>query len=261
VYYYIDMRDPVFGGYAAANVALRRAVALSINTARIIARLYRGQGIAAQSALTPHTSGYDPAFKSEMGDYDPSRAKALLDMYGFTDRDGDGIRETPQGQPLVLTLATETDQFSRGFNELMQKDLAAIGVKLVFKAAQWAEQLKAARAGKLQMWMLGGTATAPDGLGALARFQSAQAGAQNFAHFSNPEFDRLYETLQQLPDGAQRNEVFRRCQLIAVAYMPYKSLVHRIATDLTQPWLVGHRRPLFWRDWYQFVDVDLKAKP
>ena len=41
----------------------------------------------------PSTSGYDPAFKSEMSEYDPAKAKALLDMYGFVDKDGDGWRE------------------------------------------------------------------------------------------------------------------------------------------------------------------------
>jgi ABC-type transport system substrate-binding protein len=261
VYLYFDMRDPMFGGYTPDKVALRRAISLAIDVQRIAARLYRGQAIAAQSALTPHTSGYDPTFKSEMGDHDPARAKALLEMYGYLDRNGDGVRETPEGKPLVLTSGTQTDQFSRGLDELLTKDLAAIGVKLEFTPGQWAEQLRSARAGKLQMWRLGGSASAPDGIGALARYYSKQAGAQNFARFESAEFDRLYEKLQRLPDGPERDAVFRRCQLIAVAYMPYKSVLHRIATDLTFPQLIGHRRPLFWRDWYQFVDIDTDLLP
>ena len=52
----------------------------------------RGQAVAPQSILPPGVSGYNPAFKSEMSDYDPARANALLDMYGFLDRDGDGTR-------------------------------------------------------------------------------------------------------------------------------------------------------------------------
>ena len=56
--------------------------------------------------MVPHTTGYDPNFKSEMGDYDPARAKALLDLYGYVDRDGDGWRELPDGKPLVLEMAT-----------------------------------------------------------------------------------------------------------------------------------------------------------
>lgn len=109
------------------------------------------------------------------------------------------------------------------------------------------------------MWMLGGTATVPDGAGALARFASEQAGAQNFARFESATFDRLYTRLQELPDGPERNAVFLECQRIAVAYMPYKNLLHRIGTDLSWPHLVGHRRPLFWRDWYQYVDIEPKT--
>jgi ABC-type transport system substrate-binding protein len=259
VFFYIDMRDPVFGGMGAERVALRRAISLGLNVPRMIDRLYRGQGIVAQSPANPNTSGYDPAFKSEMGDYDVARARALLDLFGYVDRDGDGIRETPDGKPLRLEYATQPDQFSRGFDEMLSKDMKAIGIHLQLKTAQWAEQLKAARAGKLQMWMLGGSATAPDGAGALARYASQQAGLQNFARFEHPECDRLYAQLQALPDGPQRDAVFFEFKKLAVAFMPYKMLLHRIATDLSYPWLVGHRRPLFWRDWYQYVDIEART--
>lgn len=256
VFFYIDMRDPVFGGMEPERVALRRAISLGLNVPRIIERMYRGQAIVAQSPITPNTSGYDTAFKSEMGDYDLPRARALLDLYGYVDRDGDGVRETPDGKPLRLEYATQPDQFSRGFDEMLRKDMLALGIRIELKTAQWAEQLKAARAGKLQMWMLGGSATVPDGAGSLARFASQQAGLQNFARFAHPEADRLYAQLQALPDGPEREAAFLEFKKLAVAYMPYKMLLHRIASDLSYPWLIGHRRPLFWRDWYQFVDLE-----
>ena len=255
VYCYLDMRDPVFGGMSPERVALRRAVSLAIDVPRLIARLYRGQAVVAQSTLPPGTSGYDPAFKSEMGDHDPARAKALLEIHGYVDRDGDGIREDASGRPLVLTMGSQPDQFSRGFNELMLKDLAAVGIRLQFSTAQWAENLKAARAGKLQMWMLSGNAAQPDGSDFLAQYYSRQVGGQNFARFELPAFDRLYERLLLIPDGPEREAVFRQAKRLSVAYMPYKALLHRIITELSQPWVVGYRRPLFWRDWYAYVDV------
>ena len=70
----------------------------------------------------PHTSGYDPAFKSEMSDYDPARAKALLDLYGYVDRDGDGWREQPDGTPLVLEYATQPDQLSRAVRRAVEEE-------------------------------------------------------------------------------------------------------------------------------------------
>ena len=62
----------------------------------------RGQAIPAQSPIGPGRAGYDPAFKSEMSEYNPAKAKALLDMYGYVDRDGDGWRDLPDGRPLML---------------------------------------------------------------------------------------------------------------------------------------------------------------
>jgi ABC-type transport system substrate-binding protein len=60
------------------------------------------------------------------------------------------------------------------------------------------------RAGKLQLWAVGGSSAQPDGLGALARFDSSQWGGQNFAHFKNAEFDAIYRHLTVLPLDEKR---------------------------------------------------------
>uniref|UniRef100_UPI001D0DC675 ABC transporter substrate-binding protein n=1 Tax=Klebsiella pneumoniae TaxID=573 RepID=UPI001D0DC675 len=72
----------VVGGLEPAKVALRRAIALAYDSPREIRIARRGQGQPAQSMVMPGTSGFDPAYKSEMGDHDLARAKALLDLYG-----------------------------------------------------------------------------------------------------------------------------------------------------------------------------------
>ena len=260
VFTYFNMDDPMVGGTEPAQVALRRALSLSLDVQRLIRVLYRGQGIPAQSLLIPHTSGYDPKFKSEMGDFDPSRAKALLDLYGYVDRDGDGFRERPDGKPLTVEVATQRSQFNRQFDELWKKDFEAVGVRTTFFTGQWSEQLKAAYAGKLQMWTLGGSAASPDGQDTLISYYSKQIGSgQNFARFRNARMDQIYERTQQLPDGPEREALFREAKLIGNAYLPYKSLLHRISNDLTYPYLIGHRRPLFWNEWYHLVDIDRSA--
>ena len=43
---------------------------------------------------------------------------------------------------------------------------------------------------------------------------------------------------------------------LAIAYMPYKMRLNRISVDMAQPWVIGYRRPLFWSDWWQYVDID-----
>lgn len=258
---YFNMDDPVVGGYTPERVALRRAIALAMDVEREIRIIRRGQAVPAQSIVVPHTTGYDPHFKSENGDFDPARAKALLDLHGYVDKDGDGWRDLPNGKPLTLEVATQPDQLSRQFDEMWKKNLERVGIRVKFFPGKWPEQLKAARAGKLQVWTLGSSAAAMDGQGSLARLYGPQSGSQNLARFKNDEFDRIYQRMQVIPDGPERLELFRQAQLISIAYMPYKITVHRFNNDLVQPWLQGYRRPVFWNDWWHMVDIDPKARP
>lgn len=147
-----NMDDPVVGGMEPAKVALRRAISLAYDAAREIQLARRCQAEPAQSPLMPSTSGFDPAFKSEMGDYDPARARALLDMYGYVDRDGDGWRDLPDGSPLVITRNTEPKSLNRAIDELWDQSLRAVGIRLQLKIQQWPENLKAAQSGHYQMW-------------------------------------------------------------------------------------------------------------
>jgi ABC-type transport system substrate-binding protein len=257
---YFNMDDPLVGGYTPERVALRRAISLGQNIEAIIG-IYRGEAIPAQSPISPHTTGYDPAFKSEMSDYNPARAKALLDLFGYVDRNGDGWREQPDGKPLVIERATQPDQIYREFDTVWKKDMNALGIRTVLKTNQWPENLKAARAGKLQVWSVGSSASDPDGQGALWRLHGPQAGGQNLARFRNAEFDAMFDRMQALPDGPERDALFRQAKLIAVAYMPYRNLVHRVSADLWHPWVIGFRRAAFASQWYQSVDIDPSKRP
>ncbi|MBT9492754.1 MAG: bicyclomycin resistance protein [Paucibacter sp.] len=251
-----NMEDPVIGGMTADRIALRRAISLGLDVPREISLVRRGQAVPAQSQVVPHTSGYSADFKSEMGDYDPLRAKALLDLYGYIDRDGDGWRERPDGQPLVLVRNTEPSGTIRQIDELQLKNMRAIGLKLEFKTAKWPENMKSARGGKYMIWFLGSSADSPDGLSALQRLYGPAIDGQNLSRFKHGEFDRLYEQMQAMADGPEREALLLQAKRLAVSYMPAKAHVHRIYTDLAHPWLIGYRRALFWQDWWQYVDID-----
>ena len=178
---FFNMEDPIVGGYTPEKIALRRAISLAYDSGIEIRQIRRG-GIPAQSPVVPHTTGYDPQFKSEMGEFSPARAKALLDLYGYVDRDGDGWRDLPDGSPLMLEMASEPDQLKRKYDELWKKCMTEIGIQIRFKVAQWPENLKAARAGKVMLWSLGSSAAAPDGQGSLSRQYGPQSGKIGRAH-------------------------------------------------------------------------------
>lgn len=253
---FFNMEHPVVGGLAPHQVAFRRAVWLALDVPRELQLVFRGQGVQAESMISPHSSGYRAGFKSENSTHDLNRARALLDLYGWVDKDGDGWRETPDGQPLVVEMATEPEQISRERDEQYKRAFDALQVRVSFRTAKWPENLKAARAGKLMMWRVGSSATRPDGQQALLRLYGPEVGNGNLARFRLPAFDQVFEQLTVLPDGPEREALFEQAKRLAVAYAPYKVHLHQYADTIAQPWLVGYRRPVFWYDWWHRTDID-----
>ncbi len=257
---YFNMDNLVVGGYSAPEVALRRALSLGYDVEEEIRLIRRGSMIPAQSQVPPLTSGYDPAFVSEMSEFDRARARALLDTYGYVDRDGDGWRENPDGSRLLLSIATESSQLDRAYNELWKRQLDALSVRVEFNVNQWPENAKNARAGKLMIWLLGWTAGSPDPDTFLALGLSRNIGGSNYARFKHAEYDRLYDRQRQLPDGPERAAVIFEMKRIFVTFMPYKIHGHRFNNDMTHPWLVGYRRHPFAHDFFKHIDVDMDLR-
>ena len=253
---YFNMDDRTVGGNSPARVALRRAVALAYDNEEANRLARNGQAIAAQSVVAPFTSGYVESYRSEMSQHSRAHAKALLDLFGYLDRDGDGWREQPDGSPLVLRLASTPDQRSRSRNELWRKYLAAVGVRMVFDIATWPDLLKQGRAGSLMMWGYRWAAYTPDGGFFLGIGYGPNAMESNDARFSLPEYDRLFERQAVLPDGPERDALMRQAKNLLVAYMPYKVHAHNVATDLRQARVRGHWRHPFMRDLWRYVGVD-----
>ena len=251
-----NMDDPVVGGDSAAHVALRRAIALGTDVQRETRLARHGQMIPAQSQAVPFTGGYDPAFASEMSQFDRGRARALLDLYGYVDRDHDGWREQPDGSPLVLVINNQADPASHLLGELWQRNMAALGIRTEFRIAQWPENLKAARAGRFMVWDVNNQATRPGGETQFEYLYGPSAGNFNLARFHSKEFDAIYDKLLVLPDGPERDAQFLAGKRLATAWMPYKVHGHRFLTDMAWPKVVGFRRPLFWQDWWEYVDIE-----
>lgn len=258
---YFAMENPVVGGYTPERVAFRRAMSLAYDVNAEIERVRLGQAVPAQSVIPPLLSGYDPAFKSEMSEHSVARANALLDLYGWMDKDGDGWRDQPDGSPLLLEYSSQPDQQSRKQQELWRKAAESVKVRIDFRIAKWPEQLKASRAGKLMMWGVAWGGVSPDGSYFLDLLYGPNKGQANHARFDLPAFNRLYEQQRVLPDGPEREALIERMKRLSVAYAPYKVTGHRVATDLLQPQVVGYRRHPFLRDFWRYVDVDTAMAP
>lgn len=260
-YTYFNMEDPVVGGYTPDKVALRRAISLAYDNNAEINRVRRGLGIPATGLLVPHTQGYDPSQNFGFSEYDPARAKALLDLYGYVDRDGDGWRDLPDGRPLVLEFATQPDEQQRQFMELWTRYMTAVQIRIRYVLGQWPDQFKQAKAGQLQIWMLGNSAISLDGANYLSEAYGPQAGAENLSRFNLPAYNQLVERIGVMEHGPQRSELMRQAQVLLAAYMPLKPHVHRYRLYVSQPWLQGYRDHPFARDFGRYVDIDTAKLP
>ena len=136
----------------------------------------------------------------------------------------------------------------------------ALGIRIEFRTAKWPENLKASRAGKLMMWGVGWLAGQPDADTFLAMGYGPNKSQSNHSRFDLPAFNRLYEEQKALPDGPERQAVIERARGMLITYMPSKVHVHRVFTDLTQPWVAGYERNIFVREQWKYVDVDAAAR-
>ena len=253
---FFNFDDPLVGGYAPQNVALRRAIALAHDNAEQVRGVIQNQALVAQGIVAPHCYGFDPALRSELGSPSHARAKALLDMHGYHDSNADGWREQPDGQPLVLRLAFPPDRRSRALSELWFKHLKAVGLKVQFEFASFGELIKRSLAGQIMMWGFIWGAGSPDGDFFLGLAYGPNAGQSSDSRFRLPAYDRLFERQRVLPDGPERLALMQQAQRLLLAYMPLIAHYHPIDTELLQPQVRGVLRHPFNNDWYRWIDID-----
>ena len=255
---YFNMEDPVTGGYAPDRIALRRAICSSYNIGDEIRVVRNGQGMVATQPIPPDVAGHVPNFKGYTA-YDPPIARALLDKFGYRDRDGDGFRELPDGKPFVLHTATLTGPVYRRYDELWQRGLAAVGIKIDLQIQPFPEMFKAAHAGQLQFSSLAWTADGADDF--MQLFYGPNAGAANLARFRNAQFDDLYRKSRRIPEGAERDALYAKMTEIVAAYSPWCTQAFRISNTVVALRVRGYLKNAHYLvpSWH-YLDIDPAAR-
>jgi ABC-type transport system substrate-binding protein len=252
-YMWMNMDDPLIGGYGKDKLALRRAIALGYNSAEDISQMKKGLALPAVTPLPPNVLGYDPAYRSPVA-YDPALANALLERYGYR-KGADGFRTQPDGKPLTLVMHSESSTVGRLRDELWRKNLSAIGLKVVFKSDKKTEIIKASRLGSVMMFETNWVADFPDGDNFYQLLYGPNSGRANYARFNLPAYNQRYEQTRMMADSPQRTALYREMAQLIHAYTPWVLLTHPISADLQQPWLKNYRRhPVEFTNW-RYLDV------
>jgi ABC-type transport system substrate-binding protein len=259
-YTYFNMEDPVLGGYAPAQVALRRAIVMGFNVRELIDVWYQGQAIEATQPIPPVVSGHVAEGVGGTVPHDPKLAGQLLDRFGYRDRDGDGFRELPDGRPLSIVMGTGTTGRDRARDELWKKSMTRLGLRLDFLVQKWPDLLKMGRAGKLQMWPVGWITQYNEGDAFMQLLYSRNIGQSNYARFALPEYDELYRQTKRLPAGPERTALYRKMSELVNAYNPWDLGVWQVENTLVRPWLDGYKKHAFNEHAWQFYDVDVARR-
>ena len=257
-YTWFNMEDPVVGGYTPEKIALRRAIGMAYNVEEETRVIRQGQAEYASQIVPPGVSGHDPKFVGNTR-YDPAAAKALLDKFGYIDRDKNGWRDMPDGKPLVLKKGTVPSALERQYDELWKRNMNAINVKIEFVTQKWPDLLKMARGGQLQMWQLGNRSTGTEGYGFLGLLYGGNAGLANLSRFKLAAYDKAYDASRQLPDGPERAKLMREMSQLVAAYAPWKINAYRFENMIVYPWVEGYKLNVFNIHPWQYLDLDPKV--
>ena len=144
-------------------------------------------------------------------------------------------------------------------NELWQRNMNALGIRVEFITQKWPDLLKMARLGQLQTWRLGNINTTPEGFGFHGLLYGPHAGFSNLARFNLPEYNRLFEQARAMPDSPERTKLLRKMSELVAAYSPWVLLAFRIENVIVQPWVVGYKYNPTYQFPFPYLDVAVRA--
>lgn len=261
-YTMFNMNDPTMGGYTPEKIALRRAISFGYPLDEQIRVVFQGDGIPGKGITPPGVVGYD-ANRPRVHQYDPELARALLDRFGYKDRDGDGYREMPDGSPLVIPYIARTSGIERQLAELWKKSMDAIGIRLAVETQKTPDMRKAARLGQAKMTREGWNADYPDAENFFQMLISAtaQTGGENYARFQFKDMDQRYEKVHAMPDSPERNRLILEMEDIVKYYAPWIAPWHDVQYYVEQPWFIGYKQHPIGHDAFEYMDIDTSKLP
>ena len=226
---------------------VRQAMNMAIDKAAIIRDVYLGAGQAAKNLIPPTLWGYNDAVKDYP--YDPAKAKELLAKAGIT---------TPLEIDLwYMPVQRPYNPNAKRIAEIMQADLAKIGINAKLITYEWGEYRKRAQQGEHTTAQLGWTGDNgdPDNFFFLRGCSGARAGGQNITKWCNKEYDDLLIKARSLANQAERAKIYEQMQVIAKEEAPDLTLAHSIVYEAMRKEVEGFKQGPLGSHHFKGVDV------
>ena len=251
-----NMLDPVVGGRTEQEKVsarkLRQAISIAVDYEEYVSIFANGRGIPAQGPIPPGIMGYregKEGMNSIVHQWVDGRikrrsieeAKKLLAEAGYPD----GI-DIKTGAPLVLYFdATSRSADDKSVLDWMRKQFKKINIQLVVRSTDYNRFQDKMRKGNAQIFEWGWNADYPDPENFLFLLYGPQSKAgnhsgNNAANYDNPEYNHLFERMEKMDNGPERQAIIDQ-------------MVEILRNDA--PWLWGYHPKDYalYHEWYQNV--------
>ncbi len=227
---------------------VRQALSMAIDKASIIKDVYLGAGQGAKNLIPPTLWSYNDAVKDYP--YDTAKAKDMLTKAGV---------KTPLDIDLwYMPVQRPYNPNAKRIAEMMQADLAKVGVNAKLVTYEWGEYRKRMQQGEHMTGMLGWTGDNgdPDNFFFLRGCEAARAGGQNLSKWCDKQFDSRLEKARSVADVKERTKLYQEMQVIEHDEAPDFKIAHSIVYEVMRAGVTGYKQSPFGS--HQFNGVDVK---
>ncbi|MBZ5656409.1 MAG: ABC transporter substrate-binding protein [Acidobacteriia bacterium] len=209
-YLAFNLRDPIL-----KDVRVRQAIAYALDRQPMIEYLWRGQAQPAHSVLPRQSWAYNEDVPRY--DYDPDKARQLLDAAGYP---------TVNGVRFHVTMKTSTDENTRLMVAVMQQQLRGVGIALDIRSFEFATFFSDVTHGAFQLYGLrwiGGNED-PDIFEYAFHSSKFPPNGANRSFYSNAHLDALIDQARRETDQNVRKQHYAQVQRILADDLPYINL-------------------------------------
>ncbi len=229
------------------NLKVREAISLAMNKKSYIDAIYKGQGVVAKNPIPPTMWSYNKSIPDD--EYNVEKAKKLLTEAGFPNGFETELWTIPVSRPYMPN--------GKKLGELMQADLAKIGIKVKLQTFDWPTYLEKSKKGEHAFIQFGWTGDNgdPDNFLNVLLGCSAVAAGSNYAHWCQPEFNSLIQKAKEESSVAKRSELYQKAQVIFKKEKPWVTVAHSRQNKVISTKVVGYQIDPFGHEQFESVDI------
>lgn len=243
-----NMLDPVVGGQSERARKLRQAISIAVDFDEYISLFLNGRGIPAQGPIPPGIFGYLPGevginpyvykWQNNMPKHLPIEfARQLMREAGYQN----GI-DPKTGDPLILNydVTTTSGPEDKALLDWMREQFSKIGIELNIRATEYNRFQEKVRTGQTQIFLWAWIADYPDPENFLFLLygpnRKVVSGGENAANYNNPEYNKLFDQMKNLPNSPERQAIINKMLAIVRLDSPWVWGVNPKNFVLSQVW-------------------------